>query len=195
MAVAVQWGNSMTCTGCDMGWGWGCVCGGAGYAVQCGMQRTAQRALAQSAIAAAAEERRARSERSAVSPCGVTALCHCHRCVFLPPHPPCCVTAPCPRAAVTPHGPTGRRGGGARFAGTARAVGGPQRSGAVRCGAGMAGLSLPGLFVPWLCLQLMGTSAFNLDAANTVLKDGTRGSLFGFSVALHRQLSPEPASW
>eukprot|EP00076_Gallus_gallus_P011853 XP_015128078.1 integrin alpha-7 isoform X4 [Gallus gallus] len=59
----------------------------------------------------------------------------------------------------------------------------------------MAGLSLPGLFVPWLCLQLMGTSAFNLDAANTVLKDGTRGSLFGFSVALHRQLSPEPASW
>uniref|UniRef100_A0A8V0ZT12 Integrin subunit alpha 7 n=1 Tax=Gallus gallus TaxID=9031 RepID=A0A8V0ZT12_CHICK len=123
------------------------------------MQRTAQRALAQSAIAAAAEERRARSERSAVSPCGVTALCHCHRCVFLPPHPPCCVTAPCPRAAVTPHGPTGRRGGGggggARFAGTARAVGGPQRSGAVRCGAGMAGLSLPGLFVPWLCLSAL----------------------------------------
>ncbi|XP_048784355.1 integrin alpha-7 isoform X4 [Lagopus muta] len=59
----------------------------------------------------------------------------------------------------------------------------------------MAGLSLPGLFVPWLCLQLMGTAAFNLDAANTLLKDGTRGSLFGFSVALHRQLSPEPASW
>ncbi|XP_072214148.1 integrin alpha-7 isoform X2 [Excalfactoria chinensis] len=54
---------------------------------------------------------------------------------------------------------------------------------------------LPGLLVPWLCLQLMGTSAFNLDAANTLLKDGTRGSLFGFSVALHRQLSPEPASW
>ncbi|XP_031459086.1 integrin alpha-7 isoform X2 [Phasianus colchicus] len=59
----------------------------------------------------------------------------------------------------------------------------------------MAGLSLPGLFVPLLCLQLMGTAAFNLDAANTLLKDGTRGSLFGFSVALHRQLSPEPASW
>ncbi|XP_052558802.1 integrin alpha-7 isoform X4 [Tympanuchus pallidicinctus] len=59
----------------------------------------------------------------------------------------------------------------------------------------MAGLSVPGLLVPWLCLQLMGTAAFNLDAANTLLKDGTRGSLFGFSVALHRQLSPEPASW
>lgn len=107
-------------------------------------------------------------------------------CVPFHPHPPCCVTAPCPR---------GREGGGLCLAGTARAVGGPQRSGAVRCGAGMAGLSLPGLFVPWLCLQLMGTAAFNLDAANTLLKDGTRGSLFGFSVALHRQLSPEPASW
>ncbi|XP_015742449.2 integrin alpha-7 isoform X1 [Coturnix japonica] len=59
----------------------------------------------------------------------------------------------------------------------------------------MAGLPIPGLLVPWFCLQLMGTSAFNLDAANTLLKDGTRGSLFGFSVALHRQLSPEPASW
>ncbi|XP_021238523.1 integrin alpha-7 [Numida meleagris] len=59
----------------------------------------------------------------------------------------------------------------------------------------MAGLSPPGLSVLWLCLQLVGTAAFNLDAANTLLKDGARGSLFGFSVALHRQLSPEPASW
>ncbi|XP_065606194.1 integrin alpha-7 isoform X5 [Cyrtonyx montezumae] len=74
-------------------------------------------------------------------------------------------------------------------------MGGPRRSGAERCGAGMAGLSPVGLCVSWLCLQLLGTAAFNLDAANTLLKDGARGSLFGFSVALHRQLSPEPASW
>ena len=115
-------------------------------------------------------------------------------CVPSPPPPVLCHRPVSPRSRDTAW-PNGEAGGGARFAGTARAVGGPQRSGAVRCGAGRAGLSLPGLFVPWLCLQLMGTSAFNLDAANTVLKDGTRGSLFGFSVALHRQLSPEPASW
>uniref|UniRef100_A0A669Q047 Integrin subunit alpha 7 n=2 Tax=Phasianus colchicus TaxID=9054 RepID=A0A669Q047_PHACC len=154
--------------------------------MQCHVGCNAQRsALAQSAITAAAEELRARSERSAVSPCGVTALCHRHRCVF--------PSTPTPRAVSPPRVPSA--GGGLCLAGTARAVGGPQRSGAVRCGAGMAGLSLPGLFVPLLCLQLMGTAAFNLDAANTLLKDGTRGSLFGFSVALHRQLSPEPASW
>ncbi|XP_064354592.1 integrin alpha-7 isoform X2 [Dromaius novaehollandiae] len=51
------------------------------------------------------------------------------------------------------------------------------------------------LWVPWLGLQLLGSAAFNLDVANTLLKDGDKGSLFGFSVALHRQLSPEPASW
>ncbi|XP_025903152.1 integrin alpha-7 [Nothoprocta perdicaria] len=50
-------------------------------------------------------------------------------------------------------------------------------------------------WAPWLCLQLLGAAAFNLDVANTLLKDGDKGSLFGFSVALHRQLRPEPASW
>ncbi|XP_062453527.1 integrin alpha-7 isoform X3 [Rhea pennata] len=51
------------------------------------------------------------------------------------------------------------------------------------------------LWVPWLSLQLLGSAAFNLDVSNTLLKDGDKGSLFGFSVALHRQLAPEPASW
>ncbi|XP_029450544.1 integrin alpha-7 isoform X2 [Rhinatrema bivittatum] len=38
-------------------------------------------------------------------------------------------------------------------------------------------------------------SAFNLDVTDTLLKDGEKGSLFGFSVALHRQLRPDPFSW
>ncbi|XP_071887889.1 integrin alpha-7 isoform X1 [Anas platyrhynchos] len=50
-------------------------------------------------------------------------------------------------------------------------------------------------WLPWLWLSLLGSAAFNLDAGSTLLKDGAKGSLFGFSVALHRQLSPEPASW
>ncbi|XP_074663556.1 integrin alpha-7 isoform X7 [Strix aluco] len=52
-----------------------------------------------------------------------------------------------------------------------------------------------GLWLPWLCLRLLATAAFNLDATSTLLKDGDKGSLFGFAVALHRQLSPEPAGW
>ncbi|XP_075381532.1 integrin alpha-7 isoform X3 [Mycteria americana] len=51
------------------------------------------------------------------------------------------------------------------------------------------------LWLPWLCLRLLASSAFNLDATSTLLKDGDKGSLFGFAVALHRQLSPEPAGW
>ncbi|XP_030366240.1 integrin alpha-7 isoform X3 [Strigops habroptila] len=46
----------------------------------------------------------------------------------------------------------------------------------------------------WLCL-LPAAAAFNLDTGSAVLKDGTSGSFFGFAVALHRQLSPEPAGW
>uniref|UniRef100_A0A8C6YS59 Integrin alpha-7 n=1 Tax=Nothoprocta perdicaria TaxID=30464 RepID=A0A8C6YS59_NOTPE len=49
-------------------------------------------------------------------------------------------------------------------------------------------------WAPWLCLQLLGAAAFNLDVANTLLKDGDKGSLFGFSVALHRQLRPDRRS-
>ncbi|XP_054663065.1 integrin alpha-7 isoform X1 [Grus americana] len=52
-----------------------------------------------------------------------------------------------------------------------------------------------GLWLPWLSLRLLASAAFNLDATSTLLKDGDKGSLFGFAVALHRQLSPEPAGW
>uniref|UniRef100_A0A8C3JT10 Uncharacterized protein n=1 Tax=Calidris pygmaea TaxID=425635 RepID=A0A8C3JT10_9CHAR len=58
---------------------------------------------------------------------------------------------------------------------------------------GMAGA--PWLWLAWLCLRLVATAAFNLDATSSLLKDGDKGSLFGFAVALHRQLSPEPAGW
>ncbi|XP_011918941.1 PREDICTED: integrin alpha-7 isoform X5 [Cercocebus atys] len=37
--------------------------------------------------------------------------------------------------------------------------------------------------------------AFNLDVMGALRKEGEPGSLFGFSVALHRQLQPGPQSW
>ncbi|XP_023563099.1 integrin alpha-7 isoform X2 [Octodon degus] len=37
--------------------------------------------------------------------------------------------------------------------------------------------------------------AFNLDVMGALRKEGEPGSLFGFSVALHRQLQPQPRSW
>lgn len=37
--------------------------------------------------------------------------------------------------------------------------------------------------------------AFNLDVMGAIRKEGEPGSLFGFSVALHRQLQPRPQSW
>ncbi|XP_021097197.1 integrin alpha-7 isoform X2 [Heterocephalus glaber] len=37
--------------------------------------------------------------------------------------------------------------------------------------------------------------AFNLDVMGALRKEGEPGSLFGFSVALHRQLRPQPQSW
>ncbi|KAM4701627.1 integrin alpha-7 isoform 2-T2 [Discoglossus pictus] len=49
-----------------------------------------------------------------------------------------------------------------------------------------------------LCLSLLAVrriNAFNLDITHTLQKDEEKGSLFGFSVALHRQLKPEPKSW
>ncbi|XP_064408505.1 integrin alpha-7 isoform X1 [Latimeria chalumnae] len=56
----------------------------------------------------------------------------------------------------------------------------------------------PELFstLPWLLLLLLlpRVSGFNLDATDTILKEGPKGSLFGFSVALHRQLQPDPFS-
>ncbi|XP_041036227.1 integrin alpha-7-like isoform X1 [Carcharodon carcharias] len=46
------------------------------------------------------------------------------------------------------------------------------------------------------CLLLAArSSAFNLETTNTIAKEGERGSLFGFSVALHKQTSPEAQSW
>ncbi|XP_017277781.1 integrin alpha-6 [Kryptolebias marmoratus] len=45
----------------------------------------------------------------------------------------------------------------------------------------------------WLLTSLLGwgrLSAFNLDTANVKRMDGESGSLFGFSLAMHRQLSP-----
>ncbi|XP_069762797.1 integrin alpha-7-like isoform X2 [Narcine bancroftii] len=48
--------------------------------------------------------------------------------------------------------------------------------------------------VCWLLLAARG-SAFNLETTNTIAKEGERGSLFGFSVALHKQVSPDAQSW
>ncbi|KAG8452399.1 hypothetical protein GDO86_004267 [Hymenochirus boettgeri] len=48
---------------------------------------------------------------------------------------------------------------------------------------------------PLLLLTALRITAFNLDVTNTLTKDGEKGSLFGFSVALHKQLSSEPMSW
>ncbi|KAM4794721.1 integrin alpha-7 isoform 2-T3 [Rhinophrynus dorsalis] len=48
------------------------------------------------------------------------------------------------------------------------------------------------------CLILLAAGrirAFNLDTSNILIKEGESGSLFGFSVALHRQLSPTPMGW
>ncbi|CAH6778495.1 integrin alpha-7 isoform X2 [Phodopus roborovskii] len=45
-----------------------------------------------------------------------------------------------------------------------------------------------GLLLPWAV-------AFNLDVMGALRKEGEAGSLFGFSVALHRQLQPRPQSW
>ncbi|XP_055520496.1 integrin alpha-7-like isoform X1 [Leucoraja erinacea] len=52
----------------------------------------------------------------------------------------------------------------------------------------------PLLRVCWLLLAAQG-SAFNLETTNTIAKEGERGSLFGFSVALHKQTSPDAQSW
>uniref|UniRef100_A0A3Q3KQ42 Integrin alpha-2 domain-containing protein n=1 Tax=Monopterus albus TaxID=43700 RepID=A0A3Q3KQ42_MONAL len=48
--------------------------------------------------------------------------------------------------------------------------------------------------VLWLLVFLLGCgrmSAFNLDSDNVLRKNGDPGSLFGFSLAMHRQLIPE----
>lgn len=44
----------------------------------------------------------------------------------------------------------------------------------------------------WIILhfQLFYVAAFNLDTENVMQKKGDPGTLFGFSVAFHEQLSP-----
>ncbi|XP_053311576.1 integrin alpha-7 isoform X2 [Spea bombifrons] len=57
---------------------------------------------------------------------------------------------------------------------------------------------MPAAWLTRLYLSLMAIdriAAFNLDVKNTIIKDGEKESFFGFSVALHKQLRPEPLSW
>ncbi|KAL7843017.1 hypothetical protein AOLI_G00245290 [Acnodon oligacanthus] len=61
------------------------------------------------------------------------------------------------------------------------------RSSVVGRWAGLTGLLLVVFSVP--------ISAFNLDTTDTLNKEGEPGSFFGFSLALHQQLSPQPKSW
>uniref|UniRef100_A0A8B9JB81 Integrin alpha-2 domain-containing protein n=1 Tax=Astyanax mexicanus TaxID=7994 RepID=A0A8B9JB81_ASTMX len=59
-----------------------------------------------------------------------------------------------------------------------------------------AGLTGPLVLLVLLLLALTApTSAFNLDTTDTLNKEGEVGSFFGFSLALHQQLSPQPKSW
>uniref|UniRef100_A0A8C5DQQ5 Integrin alpha-2 domain-containing protein n=1 Tax=Gouania willdenowi TaxID=441366 RepID=A0A8C5DQQ5_GOUWI len=48
----------------------------------------------------------------------------------------------------------------------------------------------------WTLLTLFNQiGGFNLDTTHTLHKLGDRGTFFGFSLALHQQLTPEPQSW
>ncbi|XP_034440879.1 integrin alpha-7 isoform X1 [Hippoglossus hippoglossus] len=48
----------------------------------------------------------------------------------------------------------------------------------------------------WLLLTLTSqVRGFNLDTTHTLHKLGDHGTFFGFSLALHQQLTPEPQSW
>ncbi|TSM68891.1 Integrin alpha-6 [Bagarius yarrelli] len=57
-------------------------------------------------------------------------------------------------------------------------------------------MGISGLWISrnlWISLSLIlwgGVNAFNLDTINALRKNGDPGSLFGFSLALHRQLQP-----
>ncbi|XP_072602359.1 integrin alpha-7 isoform X5 [Vulpes vulpes] len=62
---------------------------------------------------------------------------------------------------------------------------GPWGAPGIRC---LLGSLLAALLAP-------GAVAFNLDVTGALRKEGEPGSLFGFSVALHRQLQPRPQSW
>lgn len=48
----------------------------------------------------------------------------------------------------------------------------------------------------WALLTLLSQVwSFNLDTTHTLHKLGDRGTFFGFSLALHQQLTPDPQSW
>ncbi|XP_047457981.1 integrin alpha-6 isoform X2 [Mugil cephalus] len=47
------------------------------------------------------------------------------------------------------------------------------------------------LFLYFCFLELSSVLAFNLDTSHVMRKDGKPGSLFGFSLAMHRQLNPD----
>lgn len=48
----------------------------------------------------------------------------------------------------------------------------------------------------WVLLTLLSQVwSFNLDTTHTLHKLGDHGTFFGFSLALHQQLTPEPQSW
>uniref|UniRef100_A0A8C7CK43 Integrin subunit alpha 7 n=1 Tax=Oncorhynchus kisutch TaxID=8019 RepID=A0A8C7CK43_ONCKI len=46
-----------------------------------------------------------------------------------------------------------------------------------------------------LSVYFLTVAGFNLDTSMTLTKEGETGSFFGFSLALHQQLTPEPHSW
>uniref|UniRef100_A0A6Q2ZQG4 Integrin alpha-2 domain-containing protein n=1 Tax=Esox lucius TaxID=8010 RepID=A0A6Q2ZQG4_ESOLU len=47
----------------------------------------------------------------------------------------------------------------------------------------------------FLSLYFLTVAGFNLDTSMPLTKEGKKGSFFGFSLALHQQLTPEPKSW
>ncbi|KAM4582392.1 integrin alpha-7 isoform 1-T1 [Fundulus diaphanus] len=56
--------------------------------------------------------------------------------------------------------------------------------------------SHPWMFFLWALSTLScQVCCFNLDTTHTLHKLGDQGTFFGFSVALHQQLNPEPQSW
>lgn len=48
-----------------------------------------------------------------------------------------------------------------------------------------------GLYLLSYLLLPASVLTFNLDTINAIRKDGEPGSLFGFSLAMHRQLNPD----
>lgn len=51
--------------------------------------------------------------------------------------------------------------------------------------------NLAGLCLLSYLLLPASVLTFNLDTSHTIRKDGDPGSLFGFSLAMHRQINPD----